>query len=148
MISSVLVAVDGSPNSYRALDFALDLAEKYNAKVKVLNVLQLSAISQTPQEPSAYSGNIAVFSKDLRKIHEETLTKAVNHAKTVKPMLAISSELREGEPASEIVDAAKAGGFDVIVVGHRGLGRMKEMLLGSNSERVAHLAHCPVLIVK
>jgi len=44
---------------------------------------------------------------------------------------------REGDPALEIVNAAKDGGFDVIVVGHRGVGKMTEFVLGSISENVA-----------
>ena len=149
MIRNVLVAVDGSDNSARALDFALDLAEKYNAAVTVLNVSESPAMGAVPQEPTAYSGgSMVVFAKDLRKFHEEILSKAVARAKAIKPNLAISSKLREGDPALEIVDAAKEGGFDVIVVGHKGMGRVKEFFLGSISEKVAHLAPCPVVIVR
>jgi nucleotide-binding universal stress UspA family protein len=149
LIKSILVAVDDSENSDRALDFALDLGEKYNAAVTVLNVSEFPAMGVVPQEPTAYSGgSMAVFSKDLRKFHEEILSKAVVRAKAIKPDLAISSKLREGEPASEIVDAAKEGSFDVIVVGHKGVSRVRELFLGSVSEKVAHLAPCPVIIVK
>jgi nucleotide-binding universal stress UspA family protein len=149
LIRNVLVAFDGSENSDRALDFALDLGEKYNAAVTVLNVSEPPSIGVVPQEPTAYSGSsMAVFAKDLRKLHEEILSKAVARAKAVKPDLAISWQLREGDPALEIVDVAKEGGFDVIVVGHKGMGRVKEFFLGSISEKVAHLAPCPVVIVR
>lgn len=56
--------------------------------------------------------------------------------------------LKEDRPADEIVKTAKEGEFDLIVMGHRGLGRVKEFFLGSVSDRVADEAHCPVLIVK
>ena len=148
MIDKILVAIDGSQNSYKALDFALDLAEKYNAQVLVLNVFQLPAISKVPDEPLAYSGSDAAFFQDLKKIHEETLAKAVSKAKSLKPRLVISSELKEGEPALQIVSVAKEGGFDVIVVGHKGESRMKEILLGGTCEKVAHSADCSVIIVK
>jgi nucleotide-binding universal stress UspA family protein len=84
----------------------------------------------------------------LRTIHEETLAKAVDEARQLKPGLKVATELKEGEPAAQIVDAANEGGFDVIVVGHRGLGRLSEVLLGVVSERVAHLAKCAVAIIK
>ena len=143
------MAVDGSENSGRALDFALDLAEKFNASVMILNVSGSLAMGVVPEEAVAYSGgNTAAFGKDLRRIHDEILGRSVARAKAVKPNLAISSMLKEGDPALEIVNAAKEGGFDVIVVGHKGLGRMKEFLLGSISEKVAHLAPCPVIIVR
>jgi nucleotide-binding universal stress UspA family protein len=56
--------------------------------------------------------------------------------------------LREGNPASQIAAAAKEGVFDVVVLGHGGEGRLKELFLGGTSERVAHQARCAVLIVK
>jgi len=149
LLRNILVAVDGSENSDRALDFALDLGEKFDSAILILNVSESVTMGAVPEEPTAYSsGGMAVFAKDLRKIHEEILSKAVARAKKIKPNLAISSMLREGDPAFEIVNAAKEGGFDVIVVGHKGLGRMKELFLGSVSEKVAHLAPCPVVIVR
>lgn len=150
MIQKVLVAVDGSENSEKALDFALDLAEKYSAAVTVLNVSESPAMGAVPQEPTAYAGgSMAVFAKDLRRFHEEVLSRAVAHAGEVKPNLAVSSRLRDGDPALEIVAEAREGVFDVVVVGHVGSGRVKEFLgLGGISERVAHLAPCPVVIVR
>ena len=150
MIQNVLVAIDGSENSDRALDFALDLAEKYGAAVTVLNVSEPPAMGAVPPDPTSFSGDSMVaFSKDLRKFHEEILNKAVSRARAAKPDLAVLSMLREGDPASEIVDAAKEGGFDVVVVGHKGVGRVKEFLgLGGISEKVVHSAHCSVVIVR
>ena len=85
MIRNVLVAVDGSENSDRALDFGLDLAEKYGAAVRVLNVSESSAMGAVPLEPTTFSGeSMVVFAKDLQRFHEEILSKAVAHAKEVK----------------------------------------------------------------
>ena len=82
LIKNILVAVDGSENSDRALDFALDLAEKFGSAVTVLNVSEVLATGVIPQESTTYSfGNMSVFGKDLRKIHEEILSKAVSHAR-------------------------------------------------------------------
>ncbi len=151
LIKNILVGVDGSENSDRALDFALDLAEKFNASVLILNVSESLAMGAAPQESPAYSsgnGNTAIFGKDLRKIHDEILRRSVARAKAVKPNLAVSSMLKEGDPALEIVNTANEGGFDVIVVGHRGLGKLKELFLGSVSEKVAHLTPCPLIIVR
>lgn len=142
------MAVDGSENALKALGFALDLAEKYAASVLILNVFQLPALSASPDDPFVYSSSRVAFINDLRKVHEETLAKAVDEAKRLKPGLVVAAELKEGEPAAQIIGAAKEGRFDVIVVGHRGLGRLSEVFLGGVSERVAHLASCAVLIVK
>ena len=53
-----------------------------------------------------------------------------------------------GRPADKIVELAKEEGFDLIVLGSRGLGNIKEFFLGGVSDRVADEAPCPVLIVK
>ena len=149
MIRNVLVAVDGSENSDRALDFSLDLAEKYDASVRILNVSESPSLGAVPLEPSTVSGESMVgFVKDLQRLHEEILSKAVAHAKEFKPNVVVSSKLREGDPALEIVAEAKDAGFDVVVVGHSGLGRVKELFLGNISEKVAHSAPCPVIIVR
>jgi nucleotide-binding universal stress UspA family protein len=148
MIKNVLVAVDGSENSAKALDFALDLAEKYSAKVAILNVYESPAMGVVPQSAGYFGDNMPFFANDLTKYHEEILTKALTRAKEVKPDLEISTALRDGDPALEIVAMAKDEGFDVIVVAHRGMGRVREVLLGSVSEKVVHLAPCPVIIVR
>ena len=148
MIRKVLVAVDGSENSGRALDFGLDLAEKFGATVTVLNVSESPVMGAVPMEPTTVSGeSMVVFAKDLSRFHEEILSKAVAHAKAVKPGVEVFWKYVEGDPALEIVAAAKDG-FDVVVIGHRGLGRVREMFLGNISEKVAHLAPCPVVIVR
>ena len=149
LIRNVLVAVDGSENSERALDFALDFAEKYGAVITVLNVSDSPALGAVPIEPTSVSGeSMVVFARDLRRFHEEILSKATAHAKEVKPNVVVSSKLREGDPSLEIVAEAKEGGADIVVVGHRGSSRMREIFLGSISEKVAHLAPCPVVIVR
>ena len=91
---------------------------------------------------------MASIAKDVGKIHEEVLRKAVARAREVKPGLVVSSIIRQGDPAAEIVNAAKEGGFDIIVVGHKGMGKVREFFMGTISEKVAHLAICPVIIVK
>ena len=150
MIGKILVAVDGSQNSDRALDFALDIAEKYGAALTVLNVSEPPAIGAVPMEPTAVSGeSMVMFGKDLLKIHEEILRKAVAHAKIVKPEISVSTKLCEGNPVLEIVSFAKEEGVDLVVVGHQGVGRVKEFFgLGGISEKVVHLAPCSVVIVR
>jgi nucleotide-binding universal stress UspA family protein len=56
--------------------------------------------------------------------------------------------LAEGDPASEVVKAARDGGFDLIVVGHRGQSPVRAFLLGSVSDRVVNHAHCSVLVAR
>jgi nucleotide-binding universal stress UspA family protein len=150
MIQKILVAIDGSANSDRALNFALNLADKFGSAVTVLNVSESPAMGAVPMEPTAVSGeSMVVFGRDLQRLHQEILNKAVAYAKTVSSEVAVSSLLREGDPAVQIVAVAKEGGFDLVVVGHVGAGRVKELFgLGGISEKVTHSAPCSVLIVR
>ena len=149
MIKKILVAIDGSEQSDKALDFALDLARNYSAEIVLINVLSPSLISYV------YNSRMFVpnvdYSNYLNQIsngHERLLSKALDKAKNFQETLKVSKELVEGRPAEKIVETAKKGMFDLIVVGSRGLSGFKEIFLGSVSNRVADMAHCPVLIVK
>ena len=150
LIHNILVAIDGSESTKRILDFALDLAEKFGATLTIVNVSpSLGAMGTFPQEPPVETtSNVAMFAKDMRRIHEETLNKALAHANTTKPNAKVSTLLKEGDPAIEIVNTANEGGFDVIILGHRELSKMKEIVRGSVSDKVVHIALCPVIIVK
>ena len=161
LITKILVGVDGSENSEKALDYALEIADKFSASVHILNVfqpppelgyqpnmLQQPQASGYPQEPIGYQSNIASFIKDLRKVHEAVLSRAAERATKLKPALKITAELKEGDAPSQIVETAANGQFDLIVIGHRGDSKIKELFLGSTSERVAHRARCAVLITK
>ncbi len=149
MIKNVLVAVDGSETSNKAIDFALDLAEKFGAALEILNVSE-TAMGVIPPDPTGIGGvSPAMFSKDIVRYHEEIVNKAAARARSAKPGIAVSAKVREGNAALEIVAEAKEVGFDVVVVGHKGVGKVKELLgLGGISEKVAHTAPCPVVIVR
>lgn len=141
MIQKVLVAVDGSENSERALDFATLFAEKYGAALTVLNVTELPA--------AVYPNNeMIVVAKDLHKIHKDILSKALARVEATRPALSVSAILRDGEPAVEIVAVSREGEFDVAVLGYRGLGKVQGILLGSISAKVARSISCTVIIVK
>jgi len=149
LVSKVLVAVDGSENSDRSLDFALEFAEKYGAALTIMNVTESSAVAAVSTEIGAYpSNNMIVVARVLRKFHEGIVEKALTRAKETKPNVAVTSLLKEGNAASEIAAVSKEGNYDVVVLGHRGVGKMREILLGSISEKVAHTVPCTVIIVK
>ena len=161
LITKILVGVDGSKNSEKALDYALEIAEKFSASILILNVFQpppesgyqANMVSQVPvslypQDTISNQLNMSAFIKDLRKMHETVLSKAAERAIRLKPLLKITTELKEGNTPSQIIETAANGGFDLIVVGHLGESEIKEFLLGSTSERIVHQARCAVLIVK
>jgi len=152
LIENILVALDGSKAADKALDFALDLAEKYSANVVLLTVVDAVPVPLTVYAAPDMQPVAPVFMEkyveELKTHHEKMLAKALKIAKKRKPSVQISTKLVEGRPAPTIIETAKAGAFDIIVMGSRGLGGIKEFFLGSVSHRVADEAPCPVLIVK
>jgi nucleotide-binding universal stress UspA family protein len=157
LLTKILVGVDGSESSEKALDTALEIADKFSASVLILNVFQPPPefeynLNLSPQ-PSGYGNSQATMNypsiyEEFRKIHEAVLSKATERAIKLKPDLKITSELKEGDASSQIVETAANGEFDLIVIGHRGDSKIKELFLGSTSERIAHRAACAVLITK
>ena len=148
MINKILFAIDGSQSADHALDFGLDLAMKYSAEVMILSVID------SPQSSLVVKGMIYApastenYLKKLRYFHNQILLEAQNKTKKIDPKLKVSIKLLEGRPDDKIVETAKEEAIDLIVVGSRGLGGIKEFVLGSVSDRVADEASCPVLIVK
>lgn len=98
--------------------------------------------------PAVPARGVASYLNRLKVQHEKVLSRALKKAKKEKPDLRISRKLLEGRPSNRIIETAKEGSFDMIVMGSRGLGGIKQFFLGSVSDRVADEAPCPVLIVK
>jgi nucleotide-binding universal stress UspA family protein len=149
IINRILMAHDGSEHADKALYWALDVAEKYGASLEALTVVPLSGSFSTGIYP--VDGGAPLFgpsTKGLRDAAEKMIEDVLEKAKSSKPSVRMSSMILEGRPADKIVEAAKEGGFDLIVMGSRGLGGVKEFFLGSVSDRVADEATCPVTIVK
>lgn len=147
-LASVLIATDGSDGANEAIRFLLSLPLVRNTKVRLL-----SAVESTPYPASApkmiraqLKGMIAQLERERRAEVEKILDRAARELKT--RVTRLTRSMPTGHPAREIVAAAASFDADLVVVGARGLGGMKRLLLGSVSERVLHDARCPVLIVK
>jgi nucleotide-binding universal stress UspA family protein len=135
----LLVAVDGSEASDRALDKALELARLTGASMTALAV-------EGPLP--AYAATIGEVEEVKREKDEffSRLADAVR-AKAEQAGVAIEVDVRPGHAAELISRVAKDRGVDLIVLGHRG-HFLRDHLLGSTADRVAEHAECPVMIVK
>ena len=148
MINKILVAIDGSKTADSALDFALDLAKKYSAEILIVSVFDVISLSLVSRGMLFSPTSTTKYLQELEAFHKKVLTDALKKAKKLKAKIKISKKLLKGRAADIIVETAHQGGFDLIVIGSRGLGEIKEFFLGSVSDRVADEAKCPVLIVK
>lgn len=139
MIDKILVPVDGSENSLKALRYACWLCRKVEAQISVLYVVNVP-----------YTGESAFVHIDsLLEEGGKVLAKAREAVKEEKCPVA-RYELRQGigNPAHEIVKFGKEEGFSLIVVGATGHTALSHLLMGSVSDMIAHHASCPVLIIR
>ena len=144
MFSRILVAVDGSPFSERALKYAVDLGKKYGAKLIIVHVVLRRFYAVTPSEAGVLA--TTVFVKEMEAEGREIISRAEAYAKSERA--DYQSQLLQGVPAEEIVKAAQSEKVDLLVMGSRGLSEVRAFLLGSVSDKVGHHAKCPTLIVK
>ena len=139
LITSILVPIDGSDPAEKALNYALNLAEIHDAKVEIMTVVD--EVKMAPDWAREYS-------EKLREQDEDVLTSTFSKAVKEKPNIKISKCLAEGYASEEILKCAEKGHHDLIVMGSRGMGLVRGLVLGSVSSRVVNQAEIPVLIVK
>ena len=136
---SPLVAIDGSEGAQRALDCAISLVDRLGGQLTALLVEgRLPAYAATAGEVD-----------EVKREKDEFFSRVLDDAQTQARArgIELKTEVVPGHAAEVISHYAKAHGHDLIVIGHKGhfLG---DYLLGSTADRVAHHAHCPVIVVR
>lgn len=137
MYDTVVIATDGSASTERAVTTALDLAERFEAAVHALYVVNEGDIDGSPDR----------VSETLRTALEETGEEALREI-TDRTDRAVTTAVREGRPATEIVQYAEDVDADVVATGTRGRHGEHSFLLGSVAEAVVRRCPAPVLTVR
>jgi len=134
----ILVSLDGSSNSMRGLDRAIEIAKGGDAEITGFYVFHLPVVAGIK------------YTTKMKEEAQRKAVKAISPAmnKTQKAGAVFKYKTGGGNTGSEIVKFAKNGEFDMIVIGARGLGGAKEAFLGSTSNYVMHKTAVPVLVVK
>jgi nucleotide-binding universal stress UspA family protein len=139
-IEKILVAYDGSEESKQGLEWAIMFVQKFSALVEVVAVVKAPEFSTSIDEVEEYLADGEKLVMPLLKSAEKYLCDAgVDTAKSV---------ILRGHPAESIIHHAESNDFDLIVIGNRGKGGFKNMLLGSIVNKVATYSKVPVLIMK
>jgi nucleotide-binding universal stress UspA family protein len=156
MFKRLLVAVDGSENSARASQAALELAEKLKAELVVLHAIIPPALyyhaETSPEgpviEPPTHEKEIDLYLEYARRVGRGIVDPTVSKAK--KFGVTVKADIPEATASvmETIVNHAIKENADLIIVGTRGLGSFKKLLLGSVSSGVVDHAHCPVLVIR
>ena len=150
MIKKILVAIDGSGHSLKAVDYASTIAAGCKAKVIILSVVKEHMAKELPAELRAYAKleDISVADLDnLKKITADLVMDAAERSRE-KGAEDVVTEVQTGPVARTIVACAQQNDVDMLVIGSRGLGNIEATLRGGVSHRVELLAKCPVLTVK
>ena len=141
-IKRILVPVDFSASSQRAIDYAHGLALKFDAALHLVHVCEMPGM-MTP----ALDAYAIAYSDWSQRLGEE----AEKELLTITPALgdvAVTTEVLFGPPASAIVEAAGTSKADLVVMGTHGHGAVMHALMGNVAERVVRTAPCPVLTVR
>lgn len=175
MKKHIFVATDGSDAALVAVDMAAEMAAKFNVPLTIGHVYRfgrpakelarmaevehlskhVSKATDTDFEiPSGADGALLAKrgqSTDVIRvvtlIGDEIVHRAVQSAKDAG-VSEVDSKTANGDPADAILDMAEAAGADMIVVGSRGLGRLKQLILGSVAQKVMQQADCTVMTVR
>ncbi|WP_336035420.1 universal stress protein [Halobacterium yunchengense] len=137
MIETVVIATDGSESVGRAVDVALDFAERFDAAVHALYVLEESEVESAPEE-------VREEMRDALADRGEDAVAAVADAAGRR----VETAVREGRPAAEISQYAREVDADVVATGTRGRHGENRFLIGSVAERVVRTCPVPVLTVR
>ncbi|ESS07048.1 MAG: universal stress protein UspA related nucleotide-binding protein [uncultured archaeon A07HB70] len=136
----VLVATDGSESVRRAVAVAVDLAVRFDARAEALYVLDAADLDGSPEQ----------VRDDLRNALQEAGDEALADVRrrAAERGVPVSTTVREGHPAAEVVAHARETDADVVATGTRGRHGEHRLLVGSVAERVVRRASVPVLTVR
>lgn len=174
MFKNILVATDGSDHADKAVDLAADIAQKYDAQLTILSVIEGRPLTEGAKRLASEKGidmgpvldlpDITAISPEGGAIvpdAEETLAIARIQAELAEAVMeeararagasvagTIKCVTGSGDAASAILAQAEEEGADLIVMGSRGLGAFRSLLVGSVSQKVSHLADCSCITVK
>jgi nucleotide-binding universal stress UspA family protein len=141
-VKSILVPLDFSPSSKKALDYAVQFARQFKAKLTLLHVVEPVA---TPD----FAASFPLVMEDDKQMAaaKNELERAVKAARIPRGIVE-KVLVRFGRSFHEIADAARTRKVNLIIISTHGYTGLKHALLGSTTERVVRHATCPVLVVR
>jgi nucleotide-binding universal stress UspA family protein len=132
MFSKILCANDGSDRAFRALELAITIANEHNSELHMVSVEEIDYLPE--------------FIEELREEVRTVIKRARGMAENCH--VTLHTHVLAGHPVRDIVELAAELKADLLVVGSAGHSELYERMLGSRADRLAHLAPCPVLVVR
>lgn len=147
MLNQILMATDASPASNRAINLAADMASKYDATLHLIYVVREMQLPPELKKMAEVEKIAGPRSEVLDFVGQKILGDARERAEK-RGAAKVKTSLEHGDPATVILRCAKRRKVDLIVLGTRGLGQVKGMLLGSVSRKVTNLSETSCLVVR
>ena len=141
-IKKILLPIDFSGASIKILQYAIFLAEKYNAKIFVVSVMEYPYTHSGL--PSSRLGS--EYEEQMIRIAEKKMASFIEENRDLMPV-SFESSILFGHAAEKIISYAEMESFDLIIIGTHGHKGLEKMLFGSVAEKVIKLAPCPVLTI-
>lgn len=143
-VHKILVPIDFSEQSRKALEYAAELSRISGATLDILHVWEPVLFEPSGLVPLDVKATIS----DVNQANAEKTLASFRQSAVDRGIAIGSARTVQGQPSFTIVDEAKAGGYDLIVIGTHGRTGLPRALIGSVAERVVRHAHCPVLTVR
>ncbi len=140
MFQKILLAFDGSAGAKRALEVALDLAQRYHAELWAL------AVEERLPHYAATVGEMEEAKEYADHYFHDALSAA--YLRALQAGIELKSEVRAGHAARTIIDFTAEGKFDLVVLGSSGHSKVWAMFLGTTAEKVSRHVPCTVLLVR
>lgn len=140
-VNTILVPLDFSATSTKALAYAIRMAEQFGSKIVLLNVIEPIATPDFAYHP------LMLESEESRAAARRAVEAAARKARLPDAMLD-HIVIRNGTPFAEITAAARTLKVDLIIITTHGYTGLKHVFMGSTAERVIRHAPCPVLVVR
>lgn len=156
-MKKILVPVDGSNASISAVKKSIEIGKKYNSVIKLISVVKSTENRKKDRNENLWSAvdgsiitNSAELEKKLESAYVENSQTLLNQIVTKLDFSGtkVEKEVLIGEPFEKIVETAKNGNYDLIVMGNRGFSKIKRFFVGSVTQRVISEAPCPVLVIR
>ncbi|RQD77229.1 MAG: universal stress protein [Candidatus Syntrophonatronum acetioxidans] len=145
-MEKILVPIDGSENSLKALKYAEDMAEKFGSQIILVNIqkpvfyegLDPEPLSKDKETETLQEKANAVINEGLQELEDSTLSIKVE----------FDPDIIVGDPAEQILFLIEKEDVDLVVMGSHGLSRLRRYIIGSVSSKVLKHSKRPVLIIK
>jgi nucleotide-binding universal stress UspA family protein len=143
-METIVVGVDGSEGGAAALEFAAGEAALRDVRLRIVSAWEVpAAVYGAGFTPPMDAGTLEAFGVRAQHLADE----AAATVKKLQPSLQVEALASSGQPADVLLAQGSDAEAELIVVGRRGLGGFKSLLLGSVSQQVVHYATCPVVVV-